>query len=179
MLCNQFQRNAFGIIRSSIALLTGTNVTTCFQHHLFNITRSLSLVHSIRLFNTHLHLFWACRSRNRCPRFSLSFTTRRVSASSSPSASLRINSRWFANYLWRSSAEGLLSFRFPWRWPVRFARPPHELILSRVFHLLYSILVLTTGLGSRHTRLCMWRCGLWNTKLSHVTKRCLKTKLRT
>ena len=42
------------VIRSSLALLTDTNVTTCFQHRFFNITRRLSLIHSIRLLNTHL-----------------------------------------------------------------------------------------------------------------------------
>ena len=41
-------------IRSSIAFLTDVNVITCFQHRLFYITRLQSLVHSIRLFNSHL-----------------------------------------------------------------------------------------------------------------------------
>jgi hypothetical protein len=41
-------------IRSPMALITGTNVTTCFQHRLFNITRLQSLIHSIQLINTHL-----------------------------------------------------------------------------------------------------------------------------
>ena len=41
-------------IRSPIALITGTNVTTCFQHRFFNITRLQSLIQSIQLINTHL-----------------------------------------------------------------------------------------------------------------------------
>ncbi len=42
------------VIRSSIALLTDTNVIICFQHRLFYITRRQSLVQSIQLINTHL-----------------------------------------------------------------------------------------------------------------------------
>ena len=41
-------------IRSSMTLITDTNVITCFQHRLFNITRLQSLIHSIQLINTHL-----------------------------------------------------------------------------------------------------------------------------
>ena len=81
------------VIRSSLAFLTDTNVTTCFQHRLFNITRLLSLVHSIRLFESHLQEslspFFLIVHHKVC--FHL------------------CSIRWFANYLWRSSAEGLLS----------------------------------------------------------------------
>ena len=42
-------------IRSPIAFLTDVNVTTCFQHRPFNITRRRSPVHSIQLINTHLN----------------------------------------------------------------------------------------------------------------------------
>ena len=41
-------------IRSPMALITDTNVTTCFQHRFFNITRLQSLIQSIQLINTHL-----------------------------------------------------------------------------------------------------------------------------
>ena len=41
-------------IRSSMTLITDTNVITCFQHRLFNITRLQSLIHSIQLIHTHL-----------------------------------------------------------------------------------------------------------------------------
>ena len=43
------------VIRSSLALLTGTNVTACFQHLLFNITRRTvagSLYSTLQLLST-------------------------------------------------------------------------------------------------------------------------------
>ena len=101
MLCNRQSDHP-------LHLITDTNVTICFQHRLFNITRLQSLIHSIQLDNTHL--------QESCSRFSLSFTTKKVS--------VQCSIRWFANYLWRSSAEVQFS-SFPYTLASLFARPPH------------------------------------------------------
>ena len=47
MLCNRQSDHP-------LHLITDTNVTICFQHRFFNITRLQSLIHSIQLNNTHL-----------------------------------------------------------------------------------------------------------------------------
>jgi len=106
-------------IRSSLALLTGTNVTTCFQHRLFNITRHSvadSLYSTLQLLSTEIivPVFpYPCLPVGRVHhQNSFPFQQHKVI-------------RQLADYLWGSSAEGLLSSLKPQRWPVLFARPPH------------------------------------------------------
>jgi hypothetical protein len=132
-------------IRSPIALLTDTNVTICFQHRLFYITRRQSLVHTIQLDNTHLQeslfLFFLIVHHKE------SFPSPQHKVICKLSLTIVCGSPFL-----------FLAFK---RWPVRFARPPHaNKCFIRVFHLLYSILVLTTGLSSRHTRRCKRRSGI-------------------
>jgi hypothetical protein len=88
------------------------------------LSRSQSLIYSIQLYYTYLH--------KSCLRFSLSFTTRGVSA-------LR-SIRWFTYYSWKSYVEDHL-FHYTKDCQIsQFARPPPILLsFPKVFHHLYSI----------------------------------------
>jgi hypothetical protein len=88
--------------------VVNTSVYAHFQHHLIALTRLQSLVQVLQLSTTHL--------QRSSLRFSLSFTTKGVSAQSSI--------RRFADYPCRSSAEGQLLLFFPLLPVIQFARTP-------------------------------------------------------
>ena len=96
-------------IRSSIAFLTDVNVTTCFQHRLFYITRRRSPVHSIQLINTHLReslsAFFLIVHHKEC----------------FPSSQHKVVCKLLLTVV--CGRPSLLSSLE--RWPVQFARPPH------------------------------------------------------
>ena len=73
----------------------------------------------------------------------------------------RCSIRWFASSLWQAPAEGhLFSLNDPaiGQFSSLDLRMISDLI-RKVFHLLYSILTLTTEWSSRHTRLCLCSAG--------------------
>ena len=98
-------------IRSSIAFLTDVNVTTCFQHRLFYITRRRSPVHSIQLINTYLHE----------SSFALFLIVHHKDCF--PSLQHKVVCKLLLIPICRDGRPSLLSSLE--RWPVRFARPPH------------------------------------------------------